>query len=52
MRAREPVRSVVTTGLIPSNPAKLHQYPVTCAQEVSFDEPTVIFMHILDVINT
>ena len=35
-RAKEPVRSMGTIGFIPSNPAKLYWYPVTCAQEVSF----------------
>ena len=42
-RAKEPVRPAVTIGLIPSNPAKLHWWYVTCAQEVSFYQAFVSF---------
>ena len=51
-RAKEPVQSAVTIGLIPSNPTKLYWCPVTCAEEVSFYGASVNYMHIFDVINT
>ena len=41
------MRSAVTIGLIPSNLAKLHWFPVTYAQEVSFYEASVNYRNFI-----
>ena len=46
-QAKELVQSAVTIGLIPSNLAKLHWFPVTYAQEVSFYEASVNYRNFI-----
>ena len=46
---KELERSAVTIGLIPSNLAKLHWFPVTCAQEVSFYGASVNYRNFISV---
>ena len=46
-QAKELVRSAVTIGLILSNLAKLHWFPVTCAQEVSFYKSSVNYTNFI-----